>query len=229
MGCLKPHCPFMHTTPRPQTLDFRERMSNYKMAAITVKTLEQPQKEKGKETNTEEVEEQRKSLEEQRKKEKISEEQRKKEKDSEEQKKKEKIVEEQRKNVEEKVQRRKESAKEEERKKTTTSGKGEEIGALRKELLRRMLAEQKAFRERLSSQTSQGEEEERSKSTNSPPLRTNLSAKSRTGSAPLHGRRGNAVTRVKAQLGRTKMKENAERRNSLRKHQPRTRINQKVI
>ena len=175
----------MHAKPRPQTLDFKERMNNFKMASITVKTLQDLQREKAEGAKDEQM-----SSEEQAK-----------------------VVE------EVKVDRSKVNAE-----------KKRELEALRKELLKRMLAEQKTFRERRGSQTSQeeeesarsmsalgghrasqGEESERSKSMKSPPLSSTKPAVStRTHLTALHDHCGNTTAEVRVQ--RTKMKENAKER-----------------
>lgn len=38
-GCLKTHCPFKHTKPQPKIPDVRDRISEYKLSTIKVKSL----------------------------------------------------------------------------------------------------------------------------------------------------------------------------------------------
>lgn len=51
-GCLKAHCPFLHTKPRPQLPNVTERVSQFKFAAIDVKSLDELRKGTTKETVT---------------------------------------------------------------------------------------------------------------------------------------------------------------------------------
>ena len=44
-GCLKAHCPFLHSKPRPQLPNVKERVSQFKFAAIDIKSLDQLRKE----------------------------------------------------------------------------------------------------------------------------------------------------------------------------------------
>lgn len=44
-GCLKAHCPFLHNKPRPQLPNVKERVSQFKFAAIDIKSLDQLRKE----------------------------------------------------------------------------------------------------------------------------------------------------------------------------------------
>ena len=43
-GCLKTHCPFLHTKPRPQLPSVKERVSQFKFAAIEIKSLDELRK-----------------------------------------------------------------------------------------------------------------------------------------------------------------------------------------
>lgn len=45
-GCLKPHCPFLHSKPRPEPKNALLRLSDYKISAIKIKTVEELQKER---------------------------------------------------------------------------------------------------------------------------------------------------------------------------------------
>ena len=51
-GCLKAHCSFLHTKPRPQLPNVTERVSQFKFAAIDVKSLDDIRKGTTKETMT---------------------------------------------------------------------------------------------------------------------------------------------------------------------------------
>ena len=43
-GCLKAHCPFLHTKPRPQLPNVTERVSQFKFATIDIKSLDELRK-----------------------------------------------------------------------------------------------------------------------------------------------------------------------------------------
>ena len=48
-GCLKAHCPFLHSRPRPSPPAAHERLSQYKFSSICVKTLDELREVKGRE------------------------------------------------------------------------------------------------------------------------------------------------------------------------------------